>query len=155
MHRCMWTFDKSRKLRVEESRVGYSAFLRIGSPPRLRRGLGGGGYESPSVCHVRPSGPSSACNRPLTRPAPAGESAGSGTPSPQGRWQRLNSLCCLLLTAFCLLPSAYCPAAGWLYKVQEVKPNVFVWVADDVLDLEGDPQFDRAGRRDSSSPRRA
>jgi len=52
---------------------------------------------------------------------------------------------CLLLTTFCLLPSAYCPAAGWLYKVQEVKPNVFVWVADDVLDLDGDPQFDRAG----------
>jgi len=26
-------------------------------------------------------------NRPLTRPAPAGESAGSGTPSPQGRGQ--------------------------------------------------------------------
>jgi glyoxylase-like metal-dependent hydrolase (beta-lactamase superfamily II) len=44
-----------------------------------------------------------------------------------------------------LLPSAYCPAAGWLYKVQELKPNVFVWVADDVLDLDGDPQFDRAG----------
>jgi glyoxylase-like metal-dependent hydrolase (beta-lactamase superfamily II) len=34
---------------------------------------------------------------------------------------------------------------GWLYKVQEVKPNVFVWVSDDVLDLDGDPQFDRAG----------
>ena len=58
----------------------------------------------------------------------------------------LTLLCtCLLLTTFCLLPSAYCPAAGWLYKVQEVKPNVFVWVADDVLDLDGDPQFDRAG----------
>jgi glyoxylase-like metal-dependent hydrolase (beta-lactamase superfamily II) len=27
----------------------------------------------------------------------------------------------------------------------EVKPNVFVWVGDDVLDLDGDPQFDRAG----------
>jgi glyoxylase-like metal-dependent hydrolase (beta-lactamase superfamily II) len=26
-----------------------------------------------------------------------------------------------------------------------VKPNVFVWVAEDVLDLDGDPQFDRAG----------
>lgn len=50
-----------------------------------------------------------------------------------------------LLTAFCLLPSSYCPAAGWLYKVEEVKPDVFVWVSDDVLDLEGDPQFDRAG----------
>jgi glyoxylase-like metal-dependent hydrolase (beta-lactamase superfamily II) len=36
-------------------------------------------------------------------------------------------------------------AAGWLYSVQEVKPNVFVWVSDDVLDLDGDPQFPRAG----------
>jgi glyoxylase-like metal-dependent hydrolase (beta-lactamase superfamily II) len=51
----------------------------------------------------------------------------------------------LLLTAFCLLPSAYGLAAGWLYKLQEVKPKVFVWVSDDVLDLDGDPQFERAG----------
>jgi glyoxylase-like metal-dependent hydrolase (beta-lactamase superfamily II) len=29
--------------------------------------------------------------------------------------------------------------------VQEAKPNIFVWVADDVLDLDGDPQFARAG----------
>jgi glyoxylase-like metal-dependent hydrolase (beta-lactamase superfamily II) len=26
-----------------------------------------------------------------------------------------------------------------------VKPNVFVWISDDVLDLDGDPQFERAG----------
>ena len=52
---------------------------------------------------------------------------------------------CLLFIAFCLLPSAYCPATGWLYKILEVKPNVFVWVSDDVLDLDGDPQFERAG----------
>ena len=51
----------------------------------------------------------------------------------------------LLLAAFCLLPSACGLAAGWLYKVQEVKPKVFVWVSDDVLDLDGDPQFERAG----------
>ena len=51
----------------------------------------------------------------------------------------------LLLSAFYLLSSAYCLATGWLYKIQEVKPNVFVWVSDDVLDLDGDPQFDRAG----------
>jgi glyoxylase-like metal-dependent hydrolase (beta-lactamase superfamily II) len=51
----------------------------------------------------------------------------------------------LLLSAFCLLLSAYGLAAGWLYKVQEVKPKVFVWVSDDVLDLDGDPQFERAG----------
>jgi len=51
----------------------------------------------------------------------------------------------LVLSAFCFLHSTYSLAAGWLYRVQEVKPNVFVWVSDDVLDLEGDPQFDRAG----------
>jgi glyoxylase-like metal-dependent hydrolase (beta-lactamase superfamily II) len=39
----------------------------------------------------------------------------------------------------------YCAAAGWLYNVQEVKPKVFAWISDDVLDLFGDPQFNRAG----------
>jgi glyoxylase-like metal-dependent hydrolase (beta-lactamase superfamily II) len=53
---------------------------------------------------------------------------------------------CLLLTTFCLLPSAFChPAARGLYEVREVQPNVFVWIPDDVLDPEGDPQFSRAG----------
>jgi glyoxylase-like metal-dependent hydrolase (beta-lactamase superfamily II) len=31
------------------------------------------------------------------------------------------------------------------YDVQEVKPNVFVWVAKDILNQEGDPQYNRAG----------
>jgi glyoxylase-like metal-dependent hydrolase (beta-lactamase superfamily II) len=31
------------------------------------------------------------------------------------------------------------------YHVIEVKPNVFVWVAEDILNQEGDPQFKRAG----------
>jgi cyclase len=53
---------------------------------------------------------------------------------------------CLLLSAFCLLPSAYChPPARGLYEVREVKPNIFVWIAEDVQDTEGDPQFNRAG----------
>ena len=52
---------------------------------------------------------------------------------------------CLLLSAFCFLLFEHCLATGWLYKLLEVKPNVFVWVSDDVLDLDGDPQFDRAG----------
>jgi len=51
----------------------------------------------------------------------------------------------LLLSAFCFLSSVLGFATGWLYKVEEVQPNVFVWVSDDVLDLEGDPQFGRAG----------
>jgi len=53
--------------------------------------------------------------------------------------------CGLLLFAFCFLPSVLGLATGWLYNMREVKPNVFVWVSDDVLDLDGDPQFDRAG----------
>ena len=51
----------------------------------------------------------------------------------------------LLLSGLCLLPSVLGLATGWLYNVREVKPNVFAWVSDDVLDLDGDPQFDRAG----------
>ena len=31
-----------------------------------------------------------------------------------------------------------------LYSVQEVKPNVFVWIPDDVIDQECDPLFTRA-----------
>jgi len=51
----------------------------------------------------------------------------------------------LLLSALCFLPSVLGFATGWLYNVREVKPNVFAWVSDDVLDLDGDPQFARAG----------
>ena len=52
---------------------------------------------------------------------------------------------CLLLAAYCLLPPAYCLyAASGLYEVREIKPNVFVWVPDDVLDVETDPWFSRA-----------
>ncbi len=52
----------------------------------------------------------------------------------------------LLLTAYSLLPTAlFFSAAGGLYEVREVKPHVFVWVPDDVLDQDGDPQFSRAG----------
>jgi len=52
----------------------------------------------------------------------------------------------LLLAACCLLPSAYhLFAATGLYQVHEIKPNVFVWISDDVIDQEGDPEFTRAG----------
>jgi glyoxylase-like metal-dependent hydrolase (beta-lactamase superfamily II) len=64
-----------------------------------------------------------------------------------------STVYCLLLSAFCLLlsadsllPTAYSrPPARGLYEVREVKPGVFVWVPEDVLDLEGDPQFNRPG----------
>lgn len=58
----------------------------------------------------------------------------------------VSAVYCTLLSAFCLLPSAFChPAARGLYEVREILPNVFVWIPDDVLDPEGDPQFNRAG----------
>jgi glyoxylase-like metal-dependent hydrolase (beta-lactamase superfamily II) len=58
----------------------------------------------------------------------------------------VRSAFCFLLSAFCFLPSAlYFPASGGRYQVKEVKPHVFVWVADDVLYQEGDPKFRRAG----------
>jgi cyclase len=44
-----------------------------------------------------------------------------------------------LFTACCLL------AGNGLYELREVKPNVFVWIPDDILDQDGDPQFSRAG----------
>jgi len=52
----------------------------------------------------------------------------------------------LLLVAFCLLLSAFSlQAARGLYEVREVKPHIFVWIANDVRDIQGDPQFNRAG----------
>lgn len=36
-------------------------------------------------------------------------------------------------------------ALGGLYQVQEIKPHVFVWLPDDVIEEEGDPQSPRAG----------
>ncbi len=53
---------------------------------------------------------------------------------------------CLVLAAYCFLsvPHRSLAAVG-LYQVQEVKPHVFVWVPDDVIDQESDPEFSRAG----------
>jgi glyoxylase-like metal-dependent hydrolase (beta-lactamase superfamily II) len=39
----------------------------------------------------------------------------------------------------------YLFAASGLYQVREVRPNVFAWIADDVVDQESDPEFTRAG----------
>lgn len=52
----------------------------------------------------------------------------------------------LVFAAFCLLLSARCLSSpGGLYEVREVKPRVFVWVPEDIIDQDGDPQFGRAG----------
>jgi len=50
-----------------------------------------------------------------------------------------------LALAACLTAPRAAGAAGRLYQVREVKPRVFVWIPDDVLESEGDPQYPRAG----------
>jgi len=60
--------------------------------------------------------------------------------------RRLTPVFACLCVAYCLLPPAFCLfAANGLYEVREVKPKVFVWIPEDVLDQDGDPQFSRAG----------
>ncbi len=62
------------------------------------------------------------------------------------RWARNFARRLVALAAFCLLPSAFCLfATGGLYEVREIKPNIFVWVPEDILDQDGDPEFSRAG----------
>jgi cyclase len=51
-----------------------------------------------------------------------------------------------LLPAICLLLSAYSLfALGGRYAVTEVKPHVFVWVPEEIHDLDGDPDYTLAG----------
>jgi glyoxylase-like metal-dependent hydrolase (beta-lactamase superfamily II) len=52
---------------------------------------------------------------------------------------------CLLLAAGCFMASTRgLFAAPGLYQIQEIKPNVFVWIPDDVIDQDCDPLFTRA-----------
>jgi glyoxylase-like metal-dependent hydrolase (beta-lactamase superfamily II) len=51
--------------------------------------------------------------------------------------------CGLLLAVYGLLPPNLFAAVG-LYQVQEIVPNIFAWIPDDVIDLESDPEFCRA-----------
>jgi cyclase len=46
--------------------------------------------------------------------------------------------------AACLLSARALFPAGWLYQVRELKPGVFLWHPEDVIEEEGDPQFTRA-----------
>src|SRR5438876_9340185 len=89
-------------------------------------------------------------------PGESGEPRAHGT---QLAALRALAFASALLTAWCLVPvqpgawnlkpgtwnlkSAL--AAAGLYQVLEIKPEVFVWLPDDVLDQEGDPDFARAG----------
>jgi cyclase len=51
----------------------------------------------------------------------------------------------MLALVLFVLPRTVPAADDSYYHVQEIKPNVFIWVAEDILNQEGDPQFNRAG----------
>jgi glyoxylase-like metal-dependent hydrolase (beta-lactamase superfamily II) len=51
----------------------------------------------------------------------------------------------MLAVVLFAMPRTSLAADDSYYDMQEVKPNVFVWVAKDILNQEGDPQFNRAG----------
>lgn len=58
-----------------------------------------------------------------------------------------TALVAALALLFCLAipkPPAASAASG-LYEVKEIKPHVFAWLPEDIVDLEGDPDFARAG----------
>jgi glyoxylase-like metal-dependent hydrolase (beta-lactamase superfamily II) len=58
----------------------------------------------------------------------------------------IAALVCTALISTSIDPFAPLFAANAaLYQVREVKPHVFVWVPDDVIDQDGDPEFSRAG----------
>jgi glyoxylase-like metal-dependent hydrolase (beta-lactamase superfamily II) len=54
----------------------------------------------------------------------------------------LRSRVALLVLTVLLLCASVLYAA--LYRVQEIKPNIFVWLPDDVIDQGTDPRFSRA-----------
>lgn len=59
--------------------------------------------------------------------------------------RRLQSACLAGLALGFWFAACSLFAGNGLYDLREVKPNVFVWVPDDVIDQDGDPQFTRAG----------
>ena len=56
----------------------------------------------------------------------------------------LLRISCVFALFLALLLSHPLFAAEGDYQVQQLKPNVFAWIPDDVVDLEGDPQYSRA-----------
>jgi len=118
----MWISDDCRRLRGEESR---GAELKVHELHALRTGDAG-------VCGrllalaLRTSGPTRIHRLPADR-----------------------SLSFLITLGFILTVFAFMPptrslsAIVGLYSVQQVKPKVFVWIPDDVIDQECDPLFTR------------
>src|SRR5579863_8028848 len=63
--------------------------------------------------------------------------------------RRALARCCLFVVSGLLFPGPWSLspafAAGTRYEVREVKPHVFVWIPEDIIEQDGDPDFTRAG----------
>jgi cyclase len=79
------------------------------------------------------------------RPFSGGEWA--GRPSFGCRMKPLRVIPRLLTLTMALLAarSGLALPIGGQYEVRQVKPNVFVWIPEDIIDQDGDPFFSRAG----------
>ena len=74
----------------------------------------------------------------------ARENTSALLPSPRPRYLT-NFRVFFLLSTYFLFPTPYSLfSATGLYEVRELKPGVFLWAPEDVLDVEGDPQYGRA-----------
>ncbi|HXJ92417.1 MAG TPA: MBL fold metallo-hydrolase [Terriglobia bacterium] len=61
-------------------------------------------------------------------------------------WQRrLVRAAGILLVLVCWARPHRALAVGRRYEVREVQPNVYVWIPEDIIDIDGDPQYTRAG----------
>lgn len=95
------------------------------------------------------------CHPPARLPAPKYRLSGYAGSRRRDRlsWLRSSFFNAPLPALFAVLPlllilaapKAAFPVDDASYHVREVKPNVYVWIAEDILDQEGDPQFNRAG----------
>ncbi len=71
-----------------------------------------------------------------------GARRGRGPAAARPAWA---AACVLTAAGGLLFEAGSLLALGGLYQVTEIKPHVFAWIPDDVIEEEGDPQSPRAG----------
>jgi cyclase len=63
----------------------------------------------------------------------------------ESRRRRVGRAAGILVALVCWAGSQRALAVGRRYEVREVQPNVYVWIPEDIIDIDGDPQYSRAG----------
>ncbi len=99
-------------------------------------------FEMPSP----DAGPSGVRKLRGTKGAVSGKAALPATPSFL-RDPKTHAWAFLAILTFFFLafPRALFPAEEGHYKILKIKPHIFVWRAEDILEQEGDPNFSRPG----------